>query len=153
MPTNVAVIARSRPKLPPRPEMATVTLTIPADKIAKLDAFMASDTWEKAQALREAGIDEGAKSLGHCLKFALEQDCSGARVFATFLASLYNGERVKADVSDLRRLDPANFEHLMNVLRLSFETNSEPHTFFQNGGDLFERLIRDWRLEKPRKGR
>lgn len=154
MATNVAVIASAkRTAIPPRPELTTVTLTVPADKLAKLDAWMSSDTWEKSQALREAKLDECTKSLGHCLRFALEQDCSGARVFATLLASLYNGERVKFDVSDLRRLDPANFEHALNVMRLCFETNSEPHSFFQNGGELFERLIRDWRLEKPSKRR
>ncbi len=58
-----------------------------------------------------------------------ERDCGSSRVFAHFLASLYNGFRVKADVSDIGVLDPESFEHLMNVMRLCSMTQREPHTF------------------------
>jgi len=76
---------------------------------------------------------------------------SGGRVCATLLASLYNGERVKFDVSDLRRLDQDLFEHAMNTIRLCYETNREPHTFFVEGGRLFEEMIERWGLEKKRR--
>jgi hypothetical protein len=48
-------------------------------------------------------------------------------------------------------LDSANFEHLLNILRLRFETHREPHQFFVNGGALFEQIIADWGLEKRRR--
>ena len=78
---------------------------------------------------------------------------SGGRVCATLLASLYNGYRVKFDASDLRVLDQVLFEHAMNTMRLCYELNAEPHTFFQDGGRLFEEMIETWGLEKKRRAR
>lgn len=132
------------------PKMKTFELTIPADQVPKLQAFMAADTWEKAQQVRAANLEQCVESLKHCVRWALK-DCGSSRVFARFLASLYNGDRVKADVSDIRALDPENFEHLMNVMRLCFETSREPHTFFENGNEIFERIIANWRFEKGRR--
>lgn len=132
----------------------SLTVTLPADKAQKLYEFMASDTWERANALREATLDECLKSVAHCLNFARRNPgTAGGRVFASCLASLYNGDRVKVDLSDVRRLDSASFEHLMNSIRLCFELNAEPHTFFENGGRLWEKMIEDWGLEKKRRAR
>lgn len=129
-----------------------LTVTLPKDRAAKLYAFMASDTWEKAEAAREATLEQCLDSLEHCMRLqAMHPGTSGGRVMATFLASLYNGHRVKADVSDIRSLDRANFEHLLNVLRLCFECSSEPHTYFRDGGRLFEQMIESWGLEKKRR--
>jgi hypothetical protein len=138
--------------LRPQPEKITVTLTLDPDKVDKLHAFMASDSWEKAEAARKADLDGCLDSLQHAVDVATTHyGTSGGRVFATFLASLYNGNRVKADVSDITALDRANFEHLLNILRLRYETHREPHQFFENGGDLFEKIITDWKLEKRRR--
>lgn len=128
--------------------MISLEVTISRDKYAKLDAFMSSDTWEKAEAARQANLTDCLKSLEIALNWALKHDTSGARVFATLLASMYNGTRVKFDVSDLKLLDQANFEHALNCMRLCQETHREPHQFFQNGNELFERLIKNWKLEK-----
>lgn len=135
------------------PEMMKVTLTIEKDKLQKLHDFMQSETWEEARRLRQANLETCGESLEHAVRIAQTHvGTSGGRVFATFLASLYNGNRVKVDASDIRSLDRANFEHLMNVLRLCFETHSEPHTFFgDEGGKIFEDIIRRWGLEKRRK--
>ncbi len=136
----------------PKRETVTVTLTLSPDKVDKLHAFMASDTWEKAEAARNAKLDDCVKSLAHAVEIATTHvGTSGGRTFATFLASLYNGDRVKVDASSIMSLDSANFEHLLNILRLRFETHREPHQFFVNGGDLFERIIADWGLEKRRR--
>ncbi len=147
-----AVVRRPPGVILPREEKVTVTLTLSADKVNKLHAFMASDTWEKAEAARKADLEGCMDSLEHAVKIATTHyGTSGGRVFATFLASLYNGNRVKVDASDIMSLDSANFEHLLNILRLRFETHREPHQFFENGGDLFERIIKDWGLEKHRR--
>lgn len=147
-----SVVRRPPGVLLPRTEKVTVTLTISADKVEKLHAFMASDTWEKAEAARKANLEGCVDSLEHAVRIATTHvGTSGGRVFATFLASLYNGNRVKADVSDITALDTANFEHLLNILRLRFETHREPHQFFEDGGELFERIIKDWGLEKRRR--
>lgn len=131
--------------------MMRLEVEIPRDQYAKLHAFMAGDTWERAQALRQANLTECLKSMEIALNWALKHDTSGARVFATLLASMYNGNRVKFDVSDLKLLDPVNFEHALNCMRLCQELHREPHQFFENGGELFERFITDWKLEKKRR--
>ncbi len=135
----------------PREGMATVEVTLPREKLDKLHAFMASDTYEKAEAARKAKLHECVKSLEIALTWAVHHDTSGARVFATLLASMYNGNRVKFDVSDLKILDQENFEHALNCMRLCQETYREPHQFFKNGGALFEKMIKDWGLEKKRR--
>jgi hypothetical protein len=138
--------------LRPRPETVTVTLTIAPDKVEKLHAFMASDTWEKAEAARKANLEGCIDSLEHAVKVATTHyGTSGGRTFAAFLASLYNGDRVKVDASSIMSLDSANFEHLLNILRLRFESHREPHQFFENGGELFERMIEDWGLGARRR--
>ena len=126
----------------------TVEITISKSKYEKLHDFMNSDTWEKAQAARNAKLSECLKSVEIAVTWALKHDTSGARVFATLLASMYNGNRVKFDVSDLKLLDQANFEHALNCMRICQELHREPHQFFEKGGELFERIIKDWKLEK-----
>lgn len=128
-----------------------VSVTLPREKLQKLHDFMAGDTWEKAQELRKARLDDCLKSLEIAVTWALKHDTSGARVFATLLASMYNGNRVKFDVSDLKLLDQENFEHALNSMRICQELHREPHQFFENGGALFEQIIRDWKLEKKRR--
>lgn len=138
--------------LRPQEPKITVSITLRRSEHAKLHAFMSSETFREADRLRNARIEDCTASLSHCVDFTFRNPgTSGGRVFATFLASLYNGYRIKADVSDIRRLDSAAFEHLMNAMRLVFETNREPHTFFTNGGELFEQMIKDWGLEKRKR--
>ena len=141
--------------LPARPGKrdGMLEIEIPACDYEKLLAFWNSDSFEKASAARDARIDDCLKSAEIALNWATRHNCSGARIFATLLASLYNGNRVKLDASDLRGLDKGNFEHALNVIRLSFETNSEPHDWFKNGGAIFEKMIDDWGLEKKRRAR
>lgn len=131
-----------------RDGMVRLSVTMPRDKVQKLHDFMAGDTWEKAQAARNAKLKDCLKSIEIALNLALKHDTSGARVVATLLASMYNGNRVKFDVSDLKLLDAVNFEHALNCMRICQELHREPHQFFQNGGALFEQFIKDWKLEK-----
>ena len=133
--------------LPAPPRMVTFSLTIEEGEQAKLMAFMGSDSWERAEKARHATIQECTKSLKHCVMWA-QRDCGSSRVFAHFLASLYNGYRVKADVSDIGTLDPENFEHLINALRLCYMTQREPHTFVVNGSEVFEGIISLLGMEK-----
>jgi hypothetical protein len=147
-PDDAPEISASELKLKKPRREGYCTVELPAEDYEKLQAFWSSGLYEKAAKARDARLDDCLKSAEIALNWALRHDCSGAHVFATLLASLYNGQRVKFDVSDLRLLDAENFEHALNVMRLSFETSSEPHTWFPNGGRLFEKMIADWRLEK-----
>lgn len=130
-----------------------ITMTIRASEYPKLQAWMQSDTYEKAEAARKANLEGCLESLEVAMNWALHHDNSGAAVFARLLASLYNGDRVKMDASKLIfTLDRENFEHAMNVIRLCRDTGGrEPHTFFKNGNALFEKIIKDWGFEKRRK--
>lgn len=136
--------------LPNRPGKrdGTLVVEIPEADFDKLNAFWNSDVYSKAAAAREARLADCQNSAEVALTQALSEFGSGAEVLARVLASLYNGYRVQLDVSDLRRLDMANFEHALNCMRLSFETCSEPHTWFENGGELFEKMIKRWGFEK-----
>lgn len=136
------------------PRNGMVTVTLPASNLEKFSAFMHSDMWDRAQAARDAELPKLTDSLTALLSCARQHmGTSGGRVCATLLASLYNGTRVKFDASDLRVLDPDLFEHALNTMRLCYQTNREPHEFFENGGSVFEGLIADWGLEKKRRAR
>lgn len=149
--TDAPAIKASELKLKKPKREGYCTVEMPAEDYEKLLAFWNSDLHERADKARMARLDDCLKSAEIALDWALHHDCSGARVFATVLASLYNGNRVKFDVSDLRLLDSENFEHALNVMRLSFETHSEPHTWFPKGGAIFEKMIADWGFEKKRR--
>jgi hypothetical protein len=62
-------------------------------------------------------------------------------VIASVLASLYNGYRFKVDLTELRILDREHFEHVLNVLRLDREGGREVHTYFEQGGRIWEEEI------------
>lgn len=147
----IKIIPLDDPSEIKREGMIRVEVTLERSMLQKLHDFMAGDTWEKAQELRKARLEDCLNSLEVAVTWATRHDTSGARVFATMLASMYNGNRVKFDVSDLKRLDQSNFEHALNCIRLCQEMHREPHQFFENGGQLFEQMIRDWKLEKKRR--
>lgn len=149
--SDPVVVKASELKLKKPRREGYCTVELPAADYDKLLAFWNSDLYEKAAAAREARLADCLRSAEIALNWATRHNCSGARVFATVLASLYNGKRVKFDVSDLRLLDSENFEHAVNVMRLSFETNSEPHTWFPGGGRIFEKMISDWGFEKKKR--
>lgn len=68
----------------------------------------------------------------------------GARVIASVLCSLYNGARCKVDLTDLRLLDQADFEHVLNVLRLDHSPAREVHEYIENGGEIWEGMFADF---------
>lgn len=134
-------------------EMEAVSVTVRRRDLPRLYQFMELDTIEEAEALRKANMRGQIDSLAELVNIALTHcGTSGGRRVATLLASMYNGDRVKFDASDLRCLDVTLFEHCMNAIRLCTENNREPHQFFENGGAVFEEIIRRWGLEKKRKG-
>lgn len=130
------------------PDMVKMTLTIERDQVEKLMAFMNSDSWEEAQAIRKRDLKGCRESLAWCVDRALNGHYSTAVRIAAFIASLYNGNRVKVDVSGIGNFDAEHFEHLMNVLRLCRETHREPHSFFVEGNALFEKIIEIHGFEK-----
>lgn len=128
-----------------------VTLKVRRRDLEKLHAFMNSDEWERGQAVRTEKLEGCLESLKWCVDIALHSDYSTAVSIARFLASLYNGHRVQADVSRLFNFDDEHFSHLMNVLHLCHETHREPHAFFKEGNAIFEEIIKRHGLEKRRR--
>lgn len=126
-----------------------VKMVISEAEVEKLQAWMHSDHYEKAQALRQDDIKLWQDSLEYCVNYAMREHGSGSRVVAKVLISLYNSKIVRVGLADdLWSLDAVNFEHCMNVIRLCFQLHMEPHSFFQNGGDLFQYIIKRHGLRK-----
>lgn len=132
-------------------EMVTVTMTIPREKHAKLSAFMHSEAWEKAEAARNAELAKCLDSLVECVRFVRQHHANSTRFIASVLCSLYNGDRVKVDLSGIGLIDMVWKEHVLNVIRLHYEAGREPHTYFKDGGRIFEEIIGEYRLEKRRR--
>jgi len=132
-------------------EMVTVTMTIPREKAAKISAFMASDTWEKEMAARNVNLAKCRESLVECVRFVRQHHANSTRFIASVLCSLYNGDRVKVDLSGIGLIDMVWKEHVLNVIRLHYEGGREPHTYFENGGKIFEEIIDEYGLEKRRR--
>lgn len=143
------------PRIPMRrADEFQVMLTVTPERLDKLHAFMQSDTWEKAQAVRKADLEQCIESLEACVKFVHEHHANSTRFIASVLCSLYNGERVKVDMSGIGLVDPVWAQHVLNVIRLHFEGGlREPHTYFVDGGRIFEGIIAKYGLEKRRRVR
>lgn len=135
------------------PEMVTVTMTIPKEKADKLHAFMVSETWDKAMEARHADLIKCRVSLFECVRFVREHHANSTRFIASVLCSLYNGDRVKVDLSGIGLIDMVWKEHVLNVIRLHYEGMRELHTYIADGGRIFEEIITQYRLEKRRRRR
>lgn len=93
----------------------------------------------KLPAVRAAGL-EALKRL-----LPIAQGNSGqCRYVASFLLSLYNGNRFKFDLTDFRCLDRKIFNDCMAVLAMDFQPEREVHCYFENGGEVWEQLAKDW---------
>jgi len=75
-------------------------------------------------------IERGVHSLNHLMHLVMERHftCGSSYKIARVLASMYNGDRVQADLYELAGLDDYLIEHLINVLRLHCAGAGEIHT-------------------------
>jgi len=105
-----------------------------AARRAEIAAFQA-----RLPALRTAGFE----ALQRLMPIA-QCDTGQSQVIARFLLSLYNGDRFPFDLTDFRRLDLALFNDCMAVLAMDFSPEKEVHKYFENGGERFESLAKEW---------
>lgn len=85
---------------------------------------------------------EGEEALLRLVEVA--QGHSGqCRYIAAFLLGLYDGQRFRFDLTDLRCIDYELFEDCLTVLRMDFQPLREVHTYFKDGDRLFEQLAKD----------
>lgn len=85
----------------------------------------------------------GVEALARLLKIA--RGHSGqCRIVASFLLSLYNGNRFKFDLTDFRCLDREIFNDCLAVLNLDYCPVQEVHCYFKDGSRIWESLAKDW---------
>lgn len=109
--------------------------------------------FDRIEAERTARQDElpkirgkGEKALYRLLPIA--QGHSGqCRHVAAFLLGIYNGQRFRFDLTDLRCLDYEIFDDCMAVLRMDAQPMQEVHQFFEDGNALFEGLAERWGIK------
>lgn len=91
--------------------------------------------------VRAAGLD----ALDRLLKIA-QGKSNQSRVVATFLLSIYNGTRFKFDLTEFRGLDHEIFQDCLSVLALDYQPEQEVHTYFPDGGEIWEKMALDWEI-------
>lgn len=117
--------------------------------------FQTGQRFDHYLQLRSQDLQKCADSLRKMVDFVTRTGFStgGAHVMAGLLGSLYNGDRVRWDASGLTRLDYAWAEHCFNVQRLHTYGGCEVHSYFEDGGRIWEQMIKDYGLEKRRRTR
>ena len=148
----------ARDKLLRESERKTITVEIePADAPAfneMLDEFFNGARYKAIVESKQADRHTHIESLRHLYELTQKHWKTGqARVIARFLASLYNGYRFPFDLTDFRILDSDIFEHCINVLRLDSRPAQEVHCYFERGGELWERMIKDYGIVDRTPGR
>lgn len=117
------------------------------ESMAKIDAGFAE--LRRARAERESDLPtirrQGEEALRRLLHIA-QGDSGQCRHVAMFLLSLYNGSRFKFDLTDFRCIDHTIFEDCVAVLRMDYQPVREVHTYFDHGGDIWEKMAQDWRV-------
>lgn len=84
---------------------------------------------------------EQIKALHRLVYLCLRHQGGGTFPIIDFLLGMYNGYVWSPDMQLLsRRIDDDHFEDVIKVMWLYRSTGLEPHTFFDNGEDLFREL-------------
>lgn len=107
------------------------------------------DELARRRAERPAIEREGEAALRRLFDVA-HGDSGQCRVVAAFLLGCYNGERFPFDLTDFRCLDGALFDDCVAVLKMDAQPQREVHTYFDNGGQAFEKLAKDWEIKDAR---
>lgn len=101
----------------------------------------------QAQATRRKEARANGEPALKRLFAVARSDTGQSRVCAHFLLGCYNGSRFPFDLTDLRGLDIELFEDCIAVLRMDKSPQQEVHHYFENGGQLFEQMVKDWGVE------
>lgn len=116
------------------------------DAAAVVERFKQRDREEAEHQARLPAIRErGEAALRRLLPIA-QGDTGQCRHVAAFLLSLYNGNRFRFDLTDLRCVDRAIFDDCLAVLQMDAQPQKEVHTYFPKGGQVFEALAAAWRI-------
>lgn len=87
--------------------------------------------------------EAGEAALRRLLPIA--QGHSGqCRSVAAILLACYNGRRFPLNLTELRGLDYTILDDVIAVMRMDANALQEVHCYFDNGGQVFEKLAEDW---------
>jgi hypothetical protein len=148
----------TKDRLPRKPERKAITIEIDAADAPAfnemLDEFFNGARYQAVIERKQADRHTQIESLRRLYELTQKHWKTGdARVIAHFLASLYNGYRFQFDLTDFRTLDCDIFEHCINVLRLDSQPAQEVHCYFERGGELWERMTKDYGIVDRTLGR
>lgn len=123
------------------------TMTLNGDLDMEAEAIMAdySRQLEVLPGRIKADRIAGDAALRRLLPIAQGHTGQSERV-ARFLLGLYNGRRFPLDLTNLRSLDYEIMNDCLAVLRMDANAYQEVHCYFENGGNVFEKLAKDWGL-------
>lgn len=99
-------------------------------------------------AIASSDTPELTHSLVHIVKFVASSSSGGADALAQLLMSCYDSFKYPLDITELCRLDDKLYEHAINVIYLRTRENREPHSFFLDGGKLFNQIAADFRIAR-----
>lgn len=104
-----------------------------------------------------APTDDQLQALERVFQEADGGDHGGAKVCQRLLLGLYNGRRFPFDLTDLRRLDLANFDAALKVLAMDYQPSMEIHvtvsTYFAKSMPLVRLIFERWGYDQGLKGR
>jgi len=85
--------------------------------------------------------DDGVRALQRLVTLCLRHQGGSTFPIIHFLMSLYNGEYYRPDMQLLcGRVDDGHFDDVVQVMRLYRSNRVEPHVYFKDGSQKFERL-------------
>jgi hypothetical protein len=137
---------------PARPSEVKVTVEVAPHRLESFHAMLyefwrGESRWDVMQTLRANRLERGKQALARLFSFAETNGCGGSAVIAHFLASMYNGNRFKVDLTDFRLLSSEYFQDMLAVLYLDHAPEQEVHQYFANGGQRFEAMFKRYGLE------
>ena len=91
--------------------------------------------------------EAGEAALRRLLPIAQRDTGQSARI-AYILLACYNGRRFPLGLTTLRSLDYPLLDDVLAVLRMDANAYQEVHRYFDNGGQVFEKLADDWGFNK-----
>lgn len=96
---------------------------------------------------RHANRQIGEAALRRLLPIA-QRDTGQSKRVAHILLGLYNGYRFPLNLTTLRGLDDDIVEDVLAVFRMDANAYQEVHLYFDNGGNVFEQLAKDWGFDE-----
>jgi hypothetical protein len=94
----------------------------------------------------------GARAFGRLLRLAEERESGQIDRVARFLAATYNGQAFPLDVYELRAVDVAISDDMLQCLDALRWGRADLHTLVPDGDRRLQAVIQRWGLRRPEGG-